>query len=121
MDLPNKTRGCHRTGFSTLCRDLVVDGKCDRWMQVQGKNPNTGEEFNRSNCIDDWGPLLMMENSQMQRQTGAAVESFRNEMVDANATALRLAVAMPSVPSMVQTHTLGGVTYGRLLTDANRD
>jgi len=29
-------------------------------------------------------PLLLIENSQMQRQTGAAVESFRNEMVRAN-------------------------------------
>lgn len=29
-------------------------------------------------------PMLMIENSQQQRQTGAAVESFRNEMVKAN-------------------------------------
>jgi hypothetical protein len=29
-------------------------------------------------------PVLMIENSQQQRQTGAAVESFRNEMVKAN-------------------------------------
>jgi hypothetical protein len=28
--------------------------------------------------------MLLIENSQQQRQTGAAVESFRNEMVDAN-------------------------------------
>ena len=27
-------------------------------------------------------PLLMIENSQQQRQTGAAVESFRNETLD---------------------------------------
>ena len=27
---------------------------------------------------------MMIENSQMQRQTGAAVESFRNEVVKAN-------------------------------------
>jgi hypothetical protein len=29
-------------------------------------------------------PILTIENSQQQRQTGAAVESFRNEMVKAN-------------------------------------
>jgi len=29
-------------------------------------------------------PVLMIENSQQQRQTGAAVESFRNEMVKSN-------------------------------------
>jgi capsule polysaccharide export protein KpsE/RkpR len=28
--------------------------------------------------------MLTIENSQMQRQSGAAVESFRNEVIDAN-------------------------------------
>jgi len=31
-----------------------------------------------------WMPILLIENSQQQRQTGAAVESFRNEMVQSN-------------------------------------
>ena len=31
-----------------------------------------------------WMPVLLIENAQMSRQTGAAVESFRNEMVKAN-------------------------------------
>jgi hypothetical protein len=35
-------------------------------------------------------PILMIENSQQQRQTGAAVETFRNEMVKANDTNLRV-------------------------------
>jgi hypothetical protein len=86
VDLPDKDRGCHRTGFTKKCLSLVTKGTCKRWLQIQGKNPNTGEDINRSNCIDDWTPLLLMENSQMQRQTGAAVESFRNEMVQANGT-----------------------------------
>ena len=30
-------------------------------------------------CAVTWLPMLMIENSQQQRQTGAAVESFRNE------------------------------------------
>lgn len=41
-------------------------------------------------------PLLMIENSQQQRQTAAAVESFRNEMVVANQQML----AVASVNSM---------------------
>lgn len=28
--------------------------------------------------------MLLIENSQQQRQTGAAIESFRNEMVKLN-------------------------------------
>jgi len=31
-----------------------------------------------------WTPILMIENSKVNRETGAAVESFRNEMVKAN-------------------------------------
>lgn len=83
MDLPPKERGCHCTGFARKCRDLVVSEQCGRWMQIQGNHPNTGEKINRSMCIDDWTPILLMENSQMQRQTGAAVESFRNVAAEA--------------------------------------
>lgn len=83
LNLPNEKRGCHRTGFAEKCRKLVLDEVCERWVQVQGKNPNTGEDINRSNCIDDWSFLLQMEHSQQQRQTGAAIESFRNETVKA--------------------------------------
>ena len=35
-------------------------------------------------CAVGWLPVLLIENSQQQRSTGAAVESFRNEMVKAN-------------------------------------
>ena len=31
-----------------------------------------------------WQPILMIENSQQTRQAGAAIESFRNEMVKQN-------------------------------------
>ena len=88
MDLPDAKRGCHRTGFAKRCRPLVVAGTCVRWVQIQGKNPNTGEDVNRSNCIDDWDFLLAMEHSQQQRQTGAAVESARNEAVNSAAAQL---------------------------------
>lgn len=53
-------------------------------MKVRGNNPNTGEEIDDYGCSMAWLPVLMIENSQQQRQTGAAVESFRNEMVKAN-------------------------------------
>ena len=44
-------------------------------------NPNTGEEVDDWSCAVTWLPSLMIENSQQQRQTGAAIESFRNETV----------------------------------------
>jgi len=53
-------------------------------MKIRGNNPNTGAEIDEWGCAIAWMPILMIENSQQQRSTGAAVESFRNEMVKAN-------------------------------------
>lgn len=88
--LPPDKKRCHHTGFKKSCRGLVTKGYCDRWMHIQGTNPNTGESVNESKCVDDWMPLLTIENSQQQRQTGAAVESFRNEMVKLNQQTVKL-------------------------------
>jgi hypothetical protein len=38
-------------------------------------------------------PMLLIENSGQQRQTGAAVESFRNEMVKANENSQKVLLA----------------------------
>ncbi len=70
---------CPLDGFKP-CRQL----ECAWFMKVRGNNPNTGEEIDDYGCSMAWLPVLMIENSQQQRQTGAAVESFRNEMVKAN-------------------------------------
>jgi hypothetical protein len=59
---------------------------CAWFIQVRGTNPNTGAEVDEWACAIAWMPMLMIENSQQQRSTGAAVESFRNEMVKANET-----------------------------------
>lgn len=58
--------------------------QCRWWIQVQGHNPNTGEQINAWDCAINFIPLLLIENSQQQRQTGAAVEDFRNRMVAQN-------------------------------------
>lgn len=57
---------------------------CAWFMKIQGKNPNTGEPTEDWGCAMAWLPVLMIENAQQSRATGAAVESFRNEMVSAN-------------------------------------
>ena len=62
------------------CRQM----DCAWFMKVVGKNPNTGAEVEDWGCAMAWLPILTIENSQQQRSTGAAVESFRNEMVKAN-------------------------------------
>lgn len=62
------------------CRQL----ECAWFMKVRGTNPNTGQEVDEWGCSIAWLPILLIDNSQQQRQTGAAVESFRNEMVQSN-------------------------------------
>jgi len=57
---------------------------CAWFTQLRGNNPQTGEPVDEWGCAIAWIPVLLIENSQQQRQTGAAVESFRNEMVNSN-------------------------------------
>jgi hypothetical protein len=68
-------------------------------VKVTGINPNDGQPVDRFGCVDSFLPMLLIENAQMQRQTGAAVESFRNEMVKQNAqTMVLLAAAQSALP-----------------------
>jgi len=55
--------------------------KCRFWVNVMGKNPQTGETINNGDCAIAWTPVLLIENSKVNRETGAAVESMRNENV----------------------------------------
>ena len=58
---------------------------CAWFMKISGKNPNTGKDVEDWGCAMAWLPVLLVENAQQSRSTGAAVESFRNEMVNQNA------------------------------------
>lgn len=70
--------------FCPLIKKDCIGLKCSWFTQLRGHNPNTGEEIDDWGCAIGWLPVLLIENSQQQRSTGAAVESFRNEMVKAN-------------------------------------
>jgi len=108
---PPKEIGCHHTGFQKKCRDLVTKGLCNRWVCLIGADPNTGETLNHYNCIDNWVLKLGLEQSQMSRQTGAAVESFRNCMVELNT----------GIPQSQLPRTNWGVDDAKRLTDDKRE
>lgn len=91
MELKSKN-GCPLDNFNP-CRQL----DCAWFIQVRGTNPNTGKEVDEWACSMAWMPMLMIENSQQQRQTGAAVESFRNEMVKANHVGQQVLLAAAGV------------------------
>jgi hypothetical protein len=71
---------------------------CAWFIKIVGKNPNTGEDVEDWGCSIAWMPILMIENSQQQRSTGAAVESFRNEMVKSSEMNQRVLLAAAGIP-----------------------
>jgi len=84
--------------YCPLVKEDCLQLKCAWFTQVRGKNPNTGKDVDEWACAIAWMPMLMIENSQQQRQTGAAVESFRNEMVKANEVGQKVLLAAAGVP-----------------------
>lgn len=70
--------------FCPLIKKDCIGLQCSWFTQLRGINPNTGQEIDNWGCAVTWLPVLLVENSQQQRQTGSAVESFRNEMVKNN-------------------------------------
>lgn len=82
----------------------IVDGElhaCCFWVTVQGKHPQTGEVMNTSDCSFSLLPVLMIQTSKTTMEVGAAIESFRNEMVEANKAAA-LAFINASKPQSTQ-------------------
>ena len=82
--------------YCPLIKKDCIGLQCAWFNQVRGHNPNTGKEVDEWACAITWLPVLLIENSQQQRSTGAAVESFRNEMVKANESSQQVLLAMTS-------------------------
>jgi hypothetical protein len=76
--------------YCPLLKKDCIEHKCAWYTHIRGVNPNTGQEVDEWSCTISWIPMLLIENSQQQRSTGAAVESFRNEMVKANESNLNI-------------------------------
>ena len=62
------------------CRQL----ECAWFMKINGNDPNTGSDLEEWGCSMAWLPVLLIENAQQSRGVGAALESFRNEVVSEN-------------------------------------
>jgi hypothetical protein len=82
------------------CRKL----DCAWFVKLAGTDPNTGNQIDEFGCAVAWLPLMLIENAQQSRQTGAAVESFRNEMVKQNETSHQLLEKMknPTLIDMIE-------------------
>ena len=82
--------------FCPLIKKDCVGLTCAWYTRVQGYDMNSGSQVDSYECAIAWMPMLLIENSGQQRQTGAAVESFRNEMVKANEVNTKLILAAAS-------------------------
>ena len=72
--------------YKSKCKEL----DCAWFIQLREMHPNTGAEIDEYGCSIAWLPILLIEGAKETRQTGAAVESFRNEMSRANETTAKL-------------------------------
>lgn len=97
MKIESKTN-CPLNSFEP-CKEL----ECAWFMKIAGTNPNNGKEVEEWGCSMAWLPIMMIENSQQQRQTAAAVESFRNEMIKANEVSQRVLLAASGINPVAQT------------------
>jgi hypothetical protein len=79
--------------FCPLIKKDCVGITCAWYTRVQGVDTNTGNQVDNYECAISWLPMLLIENSGQQRSTGAAVESFRNEMVKSNEQSQQLLLA----------------------------
>lgn len=83
--------------YCPLIKKDCVGVKCSWFTEIRGTNPNTGKEVDEWGCAVTWLPFLLIETAQQSRQTGAAVESFRNEVVNINHMSQAILGASPVV------------------------
>jgi hypothetical protein len=76
--------------FCPLIKKDCIGLECSWFTRIQGYDTNTGKQVDEYQCAISLMPMLLVENSGQQRSTGAAVESFRNEMVKANQTSQQI-------------------------------
>lgn len=64
--------------------------RCAWFIRLAGTDPTTGEQKDEYGCAMSWMPVLLVENARASRSTAAAVESFRNGVLQANYDTSRL-------------------------------
>jgi len=82
-----------KENFCPILKSECIKLKCAWFMKVEGYDINTGNRVDEWNCSIALLPMLLIENSGQQRSTGAAVESFRNEMVKSTHASQELFIA----------------------------
>ena len=83
--------------YCPLLQKEFIGLHCAWITQIRGMDPQTGEDVDEWDCAIKWLPVLLIENTKKNIESGAAVESFRNEVVQ------RMDKPMPVEQRMMQT------------------
>ena len=68
--------------FCPLVGEDCLGLKCAWFTQIRGMHPQTGEDIDEWGCAVSWMPILLIENSNKQRETNDTVQNFRNETLN---------------------------------------
>lgn len=75
---------CPLRGTKCIEDGDIVDDElvgCRFWIHVTGNNPQDGSRVDMHDCAISWMPVLLIENSREQRNTGKEIETLRNEVI----------------------------------------
>jgi len=67
-----------------MLKKSCIGSDCMWATKIRGSDPQSGNEIDEESCAITWLPMLLTENVKASHETGAAVESFRNETVNAH-------------------------------------
>jgi hypothetical protein len=102
MQIPHALEGqicpLHQKDTSEVCH------KCPWFTRILGKNPQSEEMIDNWHCAIAVLPMLLVENAQVGRQTGAAMESFRNDVVASTSEALNIALQVGQIRPLLGRH-----------------
>lgn len=84
----------------------IINGElcaCKFWIKISGMHPQTGAVLDHFDCAHAWMPVLLIDNTQRQRETAGVMESFRNEVVrSASNVAMNPLLQAPQVPQTIK-------------------
>jgi hypothetical protein len=93
MQVPHAEAGqicpLHKEDVSEVCH------KCPWWTRIMGKHPQSEEMVDNWHCAIALLPLLLVDNTQVNRGTVAAVETMRNDIVQGAMDAISIAAGAP--------------------------
>jgi hypothetical protein len=80
-----------------LVKVKCLEYECAKYVQIIGTDKNTGKDVSEWKCSDAWLPLLLIDNTQEARISGATMDSLRNHVAETGQALVRVAEASRSL------------------------